>query len=106
MALIKCKECGHEVSDSTETCPNCGADIQQQIYDSLSNEEKEAIEADRNSIMKWVDLVILIGLVAYDISQTKDIFEFEADAFIWFLLIIGYAVTAFMAVVTFKRFFR
>ena len=24
MALIKCPECGHDVSDTAETCPNCG----------------------------------------------------------------------------------
>ncbi|MCU4517791.1 zinc ribbon domain-containing protein [Acinetobacter radioresistens] len=25
MALIKCKECGHQISKNAETCPNCGA---------------------------------------------------------------------------------
>jgi len=25
MALVKCKECGREVSDTAEACPNCGA---------------------------------------------------------------------------------
>ncbi len=24
MALIKCKECGKEISDQAKTCPNCG----------------------------------------------------------------------------------
>jgi hypothetical protein len=24
MALIKCPECGHEISDQAESCPNCG----------------------------------------------------------------------------------
>lgn len=27
MALIKCPECGHEVSDKAESCPNCGYKI-------------------------------------------------------------------------------
>lgn len=27
MALIKCKECGHQVSSKAETCPNCGVTI-------------------------------------------------------------------------------
>ena len=27
MALIKCKECGHEVSDKADKCPNCGAPV-------------------------------------------------------------------------------
>ncbi|WP_407028785.1 zinc ribbon domain-containing protein [Serratia marcescens] len=25
MALVKCKECKHEVSSSAQTCPHCGA---------------------------------------------------------------------------------
>lgn len=33
MALIKCPECGKEISDAAESCPNCGYPIkgQQQI---------------------------------------------------------------------------
>lgn len=27
MALINCPECGHEISDSAKTCPNCGVTI-------------------------------------------------------------------------------
>jgi hypothetical protein len=27
MALIKCKECGNEVSNSASTCPKCGAKV-------------------------------------------------------------------------------
>jgi len=27
MALIKCKECGHQVSDTAMACPACGARI-------------------------------------------------------------------------------
>ena len=28
MALIKCRECGNEISDSVKTCPKCGIEIQ------------------------------------------------------------------------------
>lgn len=27
MALIKCAECGHDISDKAETCPSCGAPV-------------------------------------------------------------------------------
>ncbi len=27
MALIKCSECGHEISDKAEVCPKCGAPV-------------------------------------------------------------------------------
>ena len=34
MALIKCPECGKEISDAAESCPNCGYPIkgQQQMW--------------------------------------------------------------------------
>ena len=28
MALIKCSECGRDVSDKATACPNCGAPVQ------------------------------------------------------------------------------
>ena len=27
MAIVKCPECGHEVSDAADRCPNCGVSI-------------------------------------------------------------------------------
>lgn len=27
MAIIKCPECGHQVSDQAKTCPSCGIEI-------------------------------------------------------------------------------
>ena len=32
MSLIKCSECGKEVSDKAKTCPNCGNPIDTKIY--------------------------------------------------------------------------
>lgn len=31
MALIQCKECGHSVSATAETCPNCGAKVKGKV---------------------------------------------------------------------------
>lgn len=31
MAIIKCPECGHQVSDHAKTCPNCGVEIEGKI---------------------------------------------------------------------------
>ena len=47
MALIKCTECGHEVSDKAQTCPNCGAPVglaqpsNQQLNNTYSNIDTE-----------------------------------------------------------------
>ena len=50
MALIKCSECGKEISDKSEICVNCGNPIQKEIkkeklknrksFDDLTKEEK------------------------------------------------------------------
>lgn len=32
MALIKCPDCGKEVSSSAKNCPNCGAPIDTAVY--------------------------------------------------------------------------
>lgn len=37
MALIKCPECGREVSDSAIVCPGCGYPIQQRKENNLDN---------------------------------------------------------------------
>ncbi len=33
MALIQCKDCGNEVSDSAEACPKCGAPVPRVLAD-------------------------------------------------------------------------
>ena len=32
MAIIKCPECGKEVSNKARSCPNCGAPIDKKTY--------------------------------------------------------------------------
>lgn len=32
MALMNCKECGKEVSDSASVCPHCGAPVDKYVY--------------------------------------------------------------------------
>ena len=36
MALIKCPECGKEISDSATSCPNCGIALNQTTQNSKS----------------------------------------------------------------------
>ena len=57
MALIKCSECGKEISDKAEMCVNCGNPIQKEIekqkmkskksYDELTKEEKKKVNRER-----------------------------------------------------------
>lgn len=45
MSLIKCKECGHQVSDKAKVCPNCGCPLEKEnccpeCGQALSSEDK------------------------------------------------------------------
>lgn len=40
MGLIKCKDCGKEVSDASKVCINCGSDIQKQIKNKKKRMKK------------------------------------------------------------------
>ena len=63
MALIKCNECGKEISDKSKTCIHCGnpifkesiKNINKKKWEELSNEEKIKINHYRNRIKEfWI----------------------------------------------------
>lgn len=60
MALIKCKECGHEVSDKASQCPNCGCPIQQV---EAVQEEMIAEEPKKSKAWIWALVVALLCII-------------------------------------------
>lgn len=40
MALIKCSECGKEISDKADVCMNCGNPIQKEIENQKKKTKK------------------------------------------------------------------
>lgn len=44
MALIKCKECGNDISDKAACCPHCGVPVEKEIYCSNCGEKVPATE--------------------------------------------------------------
>lgn len=90
MALIKCPECGKEVSDKEDKCPNCGCPIEHFVKDEVSEENivnKEEItevenkndtkkfEFNKNKkigigIIVAVLCVAVVGFVATNDSRT------------------------------------
>ena len=73
MALIKCSECGHQISDKAAACPNCGAPIELSIAQNERTilvtppptpappvvEQEEKSEEKNSSCM----IVVIVGLV-------------------------------------------
>ena len=65
MALIRCPECNHEVSDTAETCPHCGyrlRGIPQQT--SYSYRASRIVEREHNLKHTLGIIGSVIGLVA------------------------------------------
>lgn len=63
MALIKCSECGKEISDKAKVCIHCGCPVfkenikneKKKKWEELSNEEKIKINHYRNRIKEfWI----------------------------------------------------
>ena len=61
--LIKCNECGKEVSDKANTCPNCGAPVQTITQEKSNNHNLEIILSF---------FIPLIGLILFFIFISKN----------------------------------
>lgn len=57
MALIKCKECGKEISDQATTCPNCGAKTE------TANKKQE-----QNTYFIFAIISMIITVIAFFIN--------------------------------------
>lgn len=66
MALIICKECGHEVSDKAKVCPNCGYPIYKNVPTDKS-EDNITIISDRQKSRNMTSKLLwcLIAFVLY-----------------------------------------
>lgn len=61
MALIKCNECGKEISDTLNTCPNCGIEIK----------TKKNVVKDNNNNKRFdiLEIGIIIALSLFTLSM-------------------------------------
>lgn len=64
MALIKCKECGKEISSQSKTCPNCGNPTKSKGFDI----DKEVSALKKVLIVGIV--LIVIAIITFWIVQT------------------------------------
>lgn len=86
MALIKCNECGHEVSDKAQNCPNCGCPME-----NVGATQEELMDEEPKKKKGWiwalvVALLCLIGGGGYyaythlvNKNNAEDIVELTPD---------------------------
>lgn len=60
MALIKCNECGKEISDTLNTCPNCGIEIKT---------KKNVVKDNNNKRFDILEIGIIIVLSLFTLSM-------------------------------------
>ena len=58
MSLIKCQECGKEVSDKAFSCPNCGCPIE--TFQSSNNYVDESKNTDSVFASVWFTMLSLM----------------------------------------------
>ena len=66
MALIKCLECGKQISDKAESCPNCGYRIESTIEEKKeipSTIKQEAKEIDKKISICYAIVAVLVVLL-------------------------------------------
>ena len=68
MALIKCKECNHQISSQAETCPNCGYQIR-----------KEAFGSTKSALGGCLKFVIIVPVVFILIAFLVGLFNKESE---------------------------
>lgn len=56
MDLVKCKNCGKEVSAKTNICPNCGANPRQNL----------PIKKRIGIWLIYINVVLMFGLIVYN----------------------------------------
>ena len=76
MALIKCPECGHEISDSAPSCPHCGF-----VMTTLkeSKVSLELVEAKRVKRSKFVTRLIIIAIVLFVVALVIEMIYHKTD---------------------------
>ena len=67
MALIKCPECGKEISDKAEICVNCGIKISdiENLHEVSQKKEQEIIQQQSNKTKSTIGIVIGIIVVVF-----------------------------------------
>lgn len=63
MALIKCPECSKKVSDTANTCPNCGYDIQKYLSKDIKKQNEVSPKYKKIIICIIIAILVIVTVV-------------------------------------------
>jgi uncharacterized membrane protein YvbJ len=61
MSLIKCSECGKEISDHAESCPSCGNPIHNQVVETKKPVKIELTDKKWKKRIAFTIILLFIG---------------------------------------------
>ena len=81
MALIKCPECGKEISDTVKKCPHCGF-VNKKLKKDKINNGKNFIRQNIKviSIILGIIIVGIVGFIGYNKKVEQDKIQAEIEA--------------------------
>lgn len=77
MALIKCPECGKEVSEKAKTCVNCGYPIEEYLIEIIDKEKKSVCPLCGSEIKSDEDYCLECGyrLTPYSFKKIQEVLK-------------------------------
>jgi len=102
MALVECKECGKDISDSSKFCPHCGAPYTQAIGLSQSNKVGKIIGGLLTLIagiilLIWINFREAPRYMSYELAEKYSDKASELSMFGYLLVGIGIIALMFAA---------
>ncbi len=86
MALIKCRECGKEISGQAHTCPNCGNPIRPVVIEQTSKRWKKV------KLLSWLGIFSGLMLGGFGSNEKNELvmwFGYDLAVFAIIGLIVG-----------------
>ena len=68
MALLKCGECGREVSDKAQSCPNCGAPVENKVNQEYDITKKVNYDSRTDSFTGMMNLIVKLAMRAVQLQ--------------------------------------
>ncbi len=89
MALIKCEECGKEISDKAVSCPNCGCPISGKVNNNNNNLYTYCgVQYDISSVLYQISLGNKVNAIKQfrlitnaDLKESKDVIDNDLSSY-------------------------